>query len=80
MSNNQSAGAIWTKTINTKNGEVEILNIVIGDKKYVAWPNSYKQPGEKSPDYRIQEDNYKPEPKAEAAPKKSFAGQDDLPF
>jgi hypothetical protein len=72
----ESAGAAWKKNINTKNGEVEVLSITIGDKRYTAWPNTYKKPGEKSPDYRLQEDNWKPESKL--APK--FAGQEDLPF
>jgi hypothetical protein len=67
--NNQSAGAAWKKTVTTKNGEVEILSITIGDKRYSAWPNTFKKEGEKSPDYRLQEDNYKPKEKA-----------DDLPF
>ena len=77
MSKQQEAGAAWKKTINTKNGEVEILSITIGDKRYTAWPNTFKKPGEKTPDYRLQEDNY--QPKA-AEPAKSFVGQEDLPF
>ena len=84
MSNNQSAGAAWKKVINTKNGEVEVLSITIGDKRYTAWPNTFKKEGERSPDYRLNEDTYTPkvfdndEPKQA---KKSFAGQnDDLPF
>jgi hypothetical protein len=75
MSTNQSAGGAWKKTINTKNGPVEILSISIGDKRYTAWPNTFKKEGEKSPDYRLNLDTY--EPKAEA---KTFAGQEDLPF
>lgn len=76
MSKQQEAGAAWKKTIKTKNGEVEILSITIGDKRYTAWPNTFKKPGEKTPDYRLQEDNYQPK----AEPAKSFAGQEDLPF
>lgn len=79
MSTNQSAGAAWRKVINTKNGEVEVLSITIGDKRYTAWPNTFKKEGERSPDYRLNEDNYTPK-EAAAPAKKSFAGQDDLPF
>lgn len=74
MSTVQSAGAAWKKTVNTKNGPVEVLSITIGDQRFTAWPNTFKKEGEKSPDYRLQVDTY--QPKAEAAPK--FAG--DLPF
>ena len=70
---NQSAGAAWKKVVKTKNGEVEVLSLTIGDKRYTAWPNTFKKEGEKSPDYRLQEDTYKPAaPKAEAT--------NDLPF
>ena len=79
MSKQEAAGAAWKKTINTKSGEVEVLSITIGDKRYTAWPNTYKKPGEKTPDYRLQEDTWKPT--AAAAPAKKFAGQsEDLPF
>lgn len=67
----QSEGAAWKKTVNTKNGEVEILSITIGDKRYTAWPNSFKKEGEKSPDYRLQVDTYEP---------KKVPATDDLPF
>lgn len=66
----QSEGAAWKKSINTKNGNVEILSITIGDKRYTAWPNTFKKEGEKSPDYRLQLDTYEA--------KKSVAS--DLPF
>jgi uncharacterized protein (DUF736 family) len=81
MSNKQSDGAAWKKTINTKNGSVEILSITIGDKRYTAWPNTYKQEGDKSPDYRLSLDTYDAS-KTKAKPaEKSFAGQqEDLPF
>jgi uncharacterized protein (DUF736 family) len=71
----QSDGAAWKKTVNTKNGAVEILSITIGDKRYTAWPNAFKKEGERSPDYRLQADTYRP--KAET--KETFAGE-DLPF
>lgn len=83
MSNQrQSEGAIWKKTIKTKNGDVEVLNVVIGDKRYTAWPNSFKQEGEKSPDYRLQLDTYEAKPKPQAfAPKtQGFSSKSDLPF
>lgn len=67
----QSEGAAWKKTVNTKNGEVEILSITIGDKRYTAWPNSFKKEGEKSPDYRLQVDTYEP---------KKVPATDDFPF
>lgn len=70
MSNQKSDGAAWKKTINTKNGPVEVLSITIGDKRYTAWPNTFKKEGEKSPDYRLNVDNYEPKAKAES----------DLPF
>lgn len=85
--NNQSAGAAWRKTITTKNGEVEILSITIGDKRYSAWPNTFKKEGERTPDYRLTEDNYKPNVSPESAREaavnkqklKSIQSQ-DLPF
>lgn len=83
MSNKQSDGAAWKKTINTKNGPVEVLSITIGDKRYTAWPNTYKQEGDKSPDYRLNVDTYEPKSKSEVKPAaKSFAGQEggELPF
>lgn len=83
MSNQkQSDGAAWKKVINTKNGPVEVLNITIGDKRYTAWPNTYKQEGDKSPDYRINVDNYDPKVKAAPVKEQNFAGQGggDLPF
>lgn len=60
MSTNQSAGAAWKKVVKTKNGDVEILSLVIGDKRFSLWPNQYKKEGEKSPDYRLLEDNFQP--------------------
>lgn len=73
---NQSAGAAWKKTINTKNGPVEVLSITIGEQRFTAWPNTYKKEGERSPDYRLQVDNY--EPKSKPA---TFTGtSQDLPF
>lgn len=65
---NQSAGGAWKKTVKTKNGDVEILSISIGDKRYSAWPNQFKKEGEKTPDYRLVEDNFQPKEK------------NDLPF
>jgi uncharacterized protein (DUF736 family) len=59
---NQSAGAAWRKVVNTKNGPVEVLSISIGDKRFTAWPNTFKKDGEKTPDYRLQEDTFKPKP------------------
>lgn len=72
----ESVGAAWKKSINTKGGQVEILSIVIGDKKYTAWPNTFKKEGERSPDYRLQEDNYQPKTVTNE-PKQV---EDDLPF
>lgn len=87
MSNQQSAGAAWKKTVNTKNGPVEILSITIGDKRYSAWPNSFKKEGEKTPDYRLQEDNYEPKVSPEVAREAAINNQklktiqnEDLPF
>jgi uncharacterized protein (DUF736 family) len=67
---NQSVGAAWRKVINTSKGQVEILSLTIGDKRYTMWPNGFKKEGEKSPDYRLTEDNYEPKAKANS----------DLPF
>lgn len=75
----ESVGAAWKKSINTKNGQVEVLSIVIGDKKYTAWPNTYKKVGERSPDYRLQEDNYQPKTVSNE-PKPIQNEADDLPF
>lgn len=69
-------GAAWKKLVNTKNGEVEVLSILIGDKRYTAWPNSFKKEGERSPDYRLTEDTYKP--KSETVSKKK--ADESLPF
>lgn len=83
MSNQrQTDGAIWKRTINTKNGQLEVLSVVIGDKRFTAWPNTFKQEGEKSPDYRLTVDNYEKKATNTApAARKTFAGQtNDLPF
>jgi hypothetical protein len=76
-----NVGGIWKKTINTKKGPVEILSISIMGKRYTAWPNGYKKEGDKSPDYKIQEDNYK---KSEYNAKEDFPpvikDNSDLPF
>lgn len=53
----QSAGAAWVKT--TPKGEV--INIVIGDKRYSMWKNSYKKKSTE-PDYRLYEDTYEKKP------------------
>lgn len=66
----QSVGAAWKKVVSTRNGEVEILSLTIGEKRYTMWPNSLKKEGERSPDYRLQEDNYQPKEKP----------TEDLPF
>lgn len=77
----ESVGAIWKRTINTKNGEVEILSIVIGDKKFVAWPNTFKKPGEKSPDYRLQIDTYEPRQQVPSVQSTiETKDENDLPF
>lgn len=69
MSNtNQSAGAAWKKTINTKNGQVEVLSITIGEQRFTAWPNTFKKEGERSPDYRLQVDTYEPKKTASDLP------------
>lgn len=71
---NQSAGAAWKKIIKTSSGEVEVLSLTIGDKRYTLWPNGFKKEGEKSPDYRLKEDTYEPK---KQAPKTEDSG---LPF
>ena len=76
MSNQQSAGAALRKVITTKNGEVEILSLVIGDKRYTMWPNTLKKEGEKTPDYRLQEDNYEPK----VSSRETATSNQDLPF
>ena len=76
----QSVGGGWLKKINTANGEVEIISVTIGDKRYSFFPNSYKKPGDKSPDYKVYEDTYTPKEAPKAPKPKGFAGQDDLPF
>jgi hypothetical protein len=88
MSNQQSAGAAWRKIVKTKNGEVEVLSITIGDQRYTAWPNTFKKPGEKSPDYRLQVDNYQPKEQPAQSVQKhpnnpmsnEAQASDDLPF
>lgn len=75
---NQSVGAAWRKVVNTSKGQVEVLSLTIGDKRYTMWPNAYKKEGERSPDYRLVEDNYKPK---ESTTPATFAGtSQDLPF
>ena len=71
----ESVGAIWKKTINTKDGAKEILSIQIGDKKYTAWTNDYKKE-QKHPDFKIFVDDYQ-KPNNEQDTKLS---NDDLPF
>lgn len=81
MSNEQKSDIVaWKKVIETKNGPVEVLNVVVGTSRYTMWPNTFKKEGEKSPDYRGKLDTY--EPKAAATPVASFVGQDteELPF
>jgi len=74
----ENVGGIWKKTINTKNGPVEIFSISLGGKRYTAWPNSYKMEGDKSPDYKIQQDQYKP--KTVQANVQATVQDNDLPF
>lgn len=84
MSKQENAGAAWKRTINTKNGAVEVLDITIDGKRYTAWPNSFKKEGEKSPDYRLQVNDYKPQNQSNASnvqqPANHPGTQDDLPF
>jgi len=68
----ENVGGIWKKTINTKNGPTEILSISIGDKRYTAWPNTYKQEGDRSPDFKINIDTF--------VPKQQKSQDADLPF
>lgn len=81
MEQKQSAGAIWKKSINTKKGPMEVLSITIGEQRYTGWPNSYKK-NPKEPDYRLEVDNWKPEPKTQpSAPvQKKEDYSDSLPF
>ncbi len=57
----KSIGAGWKKTLSSG---TEIISITIGEgpeaKRYTLWPNSYKTE-DKHPDFKIQEDNYKPQ-------------------
>lgn len=80
MEQKQSAGAIWKKTIKTKNGPMEILSITIEGKRYSAWPNTYKKEGEKSPDYRVQVDNYEPKPQSATQSARQVEDNSGLPF
>ena len=75
MTNNNSAGAIWKKVVKTKNGEVEVLSITVGDKRYTAWPNTFKKEGDRSPDYKLVVDDYKPKTES-----KTTSTNEDLPF
>lgn len=89
----QSDGAAWKKRINTKFGEVTILNITIGDKRYTAWENTYKKEGDNQPDYKLFVDTYEKKGyDGAAAPKKEewkapsvstpakYEDNNDLPF
>lgn len=87
MSKQESAGAAWLRTVKTKNGDVKVLDLTMNDgKRFTLWPNSFKQPGEKSPDYRLQVNDYKPQNKANEQANKvqqssNHPGtEDDLPF
>ena len=63
------AGSAWKKTIKTKKGyEMEIISVVIGNKRYTMWP-VFQKKGDKSPDYNITEDA----PRATAAPARATA-------
>lgn len=85
MSKQESAGAAWKRTIKTKNGDVEVLDLTMADgKRFTLWPNTFKKPGEKSPDYRAQVNDYQPKNKQDESPVLQPANhpgtQDDLPF
>lgn len=67
-------GGIWKKTIQTKKGPRDILSISIMGKRYTAWPNDYKEPGDKRPDYTLTEDKYEPKPA------EKIQDNSDLPF
>ena len=75
--------AAWKRTVNTKNGPVEVLSVTIEGKRYTGWPNTFKKEGEKSPDYRFFLDEYKPG--QQSAPRTGnippiSEPEDDLPF
>lgn len=78
MENKKSDGAMWKKTISTKDGKVEIFSVVIGEQRFTAWPNKYKKAGDKQPEYQLKIDTWKPDAaKSKPAPD---AGDDSLPF
>lgn len=68
----QSVGAAWSKQ--TAKGEV--ISVVIGDKRYSMWKNSYKKKSNE-PDYKLFEDTYEKKPQQAPSASKS---NDDLPF
>jgi len=85
MESKKSDGAAWKKVIKTKNGDIAILNITIGDKRYTAWPNTYKTAGDKSPDYRLFIDTWTPDPSKRSTSAVSDTNDgagdlDNLPF
>jgi hypothetical protein len=71
----QSVGAAWTKQ--TSKGDV--INVVIGDKRYNMWKNSYKKKSTE-PDYKLYEDTYQPKTAQESFVPKNLTEEEGLPF
>lgn len=87
MAQNESIGALWKNQ--GKNGKTYLSgNVEIDGRKIpiIIFPNTYKKPGEKTPDYRIlpkQEKSGYVQPGSPADDyrngRNSF-GEDDIPF
>jgi hypothetical protein len=56
MEKQKKVGAIWKKTA-SNGGEFLSISLELDGKKlsFVAFPNGFKQPGDKKPDFEIKE-------------------------
>lgn len=69
----------WKKA--TSKGEV--IEFTIEGQRYSMWPNSYKKPDSKDPDFKIFPNDFKPKAelkKEYAEPVNKQEAEDDLPF
>lgn len=87
MAQNESIGALWKNE--GKNGTYLSGNVEIDGRKVpiVIFPNTYKKPGEKTPDYRILPKKQKSDtyvqpgsPADDHANGRDAFGGDDIPF
>lgn len=80
----KDVGAIWVKS--GQYGDYLSIQVEINGQKHnlVAYPNKYKEAGDKKPDYRIPEPKQNPtaneKPNAYRQTASSINNTDDMPF